>query len=416
MAIVIPDTQPVRFYPWDKRSTVVALLPQQPVDVLDEGMYQFYDDDYDWGHADKHRIVVLDSDFAPLGEITPEQLTVGTNRVYTVTVPFEDYEDEVIIHIGLLDANTNRFNQNYIVDGDFTAASSAWVLTGDTAYSGGSLVTAGTNMSGTATYQLPLLVGVTYDVVVTLSSISGFGEGTVKNGATVLQTMTAPTLSYSFSFTATSSTLSMEFLWLGLGTLNVDSIAMTADYTTVTPQRVSSPFCIKNILSETVLIHGCASNDHFGLFFVGTGFVPRVRVKADINDKSPLQEVQRNYMPTGRVKTPYVQRVSLQELRIDWCPAYLINFITSVLYLDRAYVDNEGYTLADEINVVESSDAPEIKAYNATIVRRDSGVTFKRIINDPDTSDCPLEVGEGIIAHIFEEALMTHDDEIIYSH
>lgn len=126
------------------------------------------------------------------------------------------------------------------------------------------------------------------------------------------------------------------------------------------------------------------------MYFETTGFIPRVRVRAQLDDAAPIQEVERAYLTNGRTLNHYVQHVDIKELRIDWLPSYLVNFLSVLPYFDHFYVDNEAYSLADDVEVQEDDNAPHLKAFIMMITPRTNGVSYKRIVNDPDANDCQL--------------------------
>lgn len=417
MALTIPIEQPVKFYDWADRAES-ALLPRQVVDLFDEPMYQFYDTDATWDYVDTTRILVLDSAFAALGELTPSLVTVGTNRVYTQQINFNDYGSENdVMYLAIVDANSNLFTQNYLVGGvldngngwateDVHVSFTSTTIRFDASSSG---------LTETVTNSSFFKPGAEYTLTITATQVSGPVTATVIQGVTSLGALSTGT--NTFTFTAESGSMYVKFETSGASASTVIISGGTCEmtYTDCTPQYISSPFCLQDISDSTMVLHGCANNDYFGMFFETTGFIPRVRIRGEINDKSPLIEVDRMFFPTGTVRNTYVQRVTLQELRIDWMPSYLVNFVTTVFYLDQSYIDNVPYTVAEDINVLENDTARTLKAYMVSITKRTGGVTFKQIVNDPDANSCTIQTS-GIVAHGFEAYLTTHSGLTIHAH
>ena len=417
MSLVIPIEQPIKFYKWVQRSDAQA-VKYQAVDILDQPMFQFYDDDASWLHDTESRVLVLDSTLTPVTEITPSQVTVGDYRVYTFEVPFGTIGAQGdIMYVGIVDANSNIYTQNFIPGGDMES-SDEWItddihisVTGAHLVFSASASGLTESVSSTAIFK----VGSDYTVEVNVTTLSGPVTVTAFQGATNLGTLSAGV--NELTFTAVSGDLSFLYETSGAAasTVSFSYVHGTMDYDDCTPQFISAPFCISDIIDQTVIIHGCANSDYFGMFFETTGFVPQVRCNIEINDRSPLSQVDRMFFPSGRIRNYFVQHVSLQELRIEWCPAYLVNFFSIVFYLDHSYVDNVEYTIAEDINVLEDPNARDIKAFIVAIAPRTSGVKYKRIVNDPDANECELPSGAYLQQGTDEEYQQQGTDETYYA-
>lgn len=411
MAIFFPPEVPIKFYPWTQRTTA-AEVNDQVVHFRDKGMFQFYDPEFT-----THRVVVLNSSFVPIAEIVSPELsidTIGGNEVYTFEANWDDFADVGSrLYITVVDANTNKFVQNYVTDGDF-ATSDSW------AWEGGSISIAAGNLtfstgSGdavTVSHSATLKIGSEYTFNVQVTSNTGGVTAGFYNGAALIDSFTVG--ANTFTFTATDTSFSLQFAILGAGSMVVDFVSGKMAFEGVTPEWISAPFCLQDVENSMTLLHGCANNDYFNMYFETTGFVPRIRVQAQLYDVAPIQEVERSFLTNGRTSNHYVQHVSSKELRVNWVPAYLVNFMGVLFYLDHSYVDNETYSLAEDIEVVEDENAPEIKAFTARITPRTNGVSFKRIVNDPDAGGCEVETSGYVQQGTSESYVMQGSGEPYY--
>lgn len=390
MAIFFPITQPIKFYTWNDRLISRAQL-KQVVNLRDQGMYQFNDPSLQF-----HRVIVLNALFEPVGEITDDLdiQQIGIKWVYTVQVQWDDFIDEgERAYVGVVDANVNKYMQNYMPNGDF-ATDENWSYEGAITIDTGNEqmeFDTGSTTTDTAGYDLPLKVGSEYSTTITVGQITGGASATLKNGTTTIGALSVG--SNSFTFTATDDEYNIEFSSTGDGTVYVTNVTNKMSYADITPEWISTPFCMDDLDLTHTLIHGCANNDVFGMYFESTGFVPRVRVISEIRDSAPIQEVERSYLTDGTINVPYVQHVAQRQLRVQWMPAYLVNFMSIAFYLDAAFVDNVQYSISEEMQVQEDDSAPDIKAYIIPIALTDNAVSFKRVVNDPDDASCSIPLG-----------------------
>ena len=392
MAIVFPDILPIEWFPWAKRLTDGAKSPSQLVHVRDIGSFQFNDATYD-----SHRVVVLDSTRTPTSEIaTIATATIDSKNVTTFTVDYNDVSEVGdTIYLGIADANFNRFMQNYLPNGDFavsTPSSDFFDLSGGVTITGGDMVFNDTDTTATATHDLPLFVGKEYIISGNISSITGTGTMAVKNGATTITTRST-TGTFGATFTATDSELSFLFTATGAATVTVNWLDIELVATSVLPDWISSPFCVKDIENTTSLIHGCANNDYFACYFETTSLKPILRVKKELYPADSVQDTETTLLTDGSVNNHFVQNQAIFNLRTDWLPAYVTHFFKTVFYLDASYVDNVRYNLFEEVRTIEDTNAPRLKAFECKIFKKDGGMTFKRIFNDPSVADCEIESG-----------------------
>lgn len=393
MSIFFPPEQPIKFFPWAKRLTALD-VQAQVVHFRDKGMFQMSDPAFA-----TNRVFVLNAAFTPVAEITPPEMdiqTIWANNVYTWEVSWDDHADVgERLFIAVVDANTNKYIQNYVVNSSFDTLGQGWAQDTESITIGSGFMTFTTvsGDTGAAVYNLPVFIGKDYTFNVSVFSNTGGVAAGFYNGATLIDSLSVG--DNTFTFTATDTEVSIEFALIGAGTMQISSVEGKMAYEDVQPEWISAPFCLKDIADTSTLIHGCGNNDYFNMYFETTGFIPRLRVRAQLDDTAPIQEVERAFLTNGKTNNHYVQHVSLKELRIDWFPSYLVNFLAIAPYLDHFYVDNEPYSLAEDIEVQEDADAPQIKAIVMMVTPKTSGVSFKRVVNDPDTNECALPISDG---------------------
>lgn len=394
--IHFPIKQPLKMYSWNSR-TEASSQRSQLIHLRDDFMFQFYDIATTGVIRTAHRCVILNAAFTPIGEIDGTDLDeqqLGDSYVYTGQFRGEDHaEVNEKLYLAVVDANNNYYSQNYLQGGGFYGSEDLWTLSGGATITVNGLVasTGGPSFSGSAVYNLPLKIGSSYSGVITVTSISGGGGGGLKNGATVIQALSAEA-AYSFTFTATSETLSVGFGWLGAGTIIVGAITLTMDLADVIPQHISTPFCVKDI-NDYKLLAGCSVNDYFNMFFADTNFIPRVRVFSEFRDVEPTQDIERELLTNGTINNYYASSISNVEFRIDLMPAYLVNFITTVFLLDNVIIDNVSYVLSDDINVVQNENSPFVKGYIVRLAQVEFAVGYKRVVTDPSGAICLIPTG-----------------------
>lgn len=408
MAIIFPIEQPIKFTQSEVES---AAIIRQVVHLRDEGMYQFYDPLYS-----QHRVIILDDEFTPTYEIdlTDSIEYINNNYVYTPEINWSTVSsvgDRV--YVGVVDANSNKYMQNYMPNGGF-ASSDLWTYGEKIGIASNQMTftsTAG-SQSDSATFSLPLRVGSGYTVTIDIDSISGTNQCVFKNGSTTIGT--ASVGDNTFAFTAVENDLVLSFSSLDAGNVVVNEMTCKMDYEDVVPEFISSPFCVKDVESTMSIIHGCSNNDYFNMYFASTGFTPRLRVFSEIYDTTPIQDVSRAYLSNGRIRNYYARHISAREVRIEWLPAYLINFMSIVFLLDQSYIDNEAYDLVEDVTVVADASSPEIKAYNLTVARRLSAASYKRVVNDPDENACIIPLGAYVNRYTEEIYVQRQTDENYY--
>jgi hypothetical protein len=396
MAILFPINQPAKFFPWSRRDSGAARTLAQEIHMRDDFMFQFYDRSTSGAPRLNHRVVVLNALFEPIGEIEGTELDkqqIGDDYVYTGQIRGEQYAElGEKIYLGVLDANNNFYTQNYLIGGLFNNASTSfWALEEGSTISGGNLTYNGTFTASSATYLLPLKPGSQYTMIVDVGSSSGSALSTIKCGSTVGPEPLVLGVN-TFTFTAASSEFSVEFASSGSGSISIASIDLMMVYEDVTPNWISAPFCVRDIESQ-MLLNGCAVNDYLNMYFVGTGFIPRIRINAEFVDAAPLQEIERAFLSNGTINNYYASTVTSQQLKIQWMPAYLVNFMSVVFLLDSTVVDGQPYSLVEEIQVQESAEAPKIKGYSITLAPKEQSIGFKRVVNDPSDASCTITSG-----------------------
>ncbi len=398
--IKFPPVLPIKYFPWVKRITEASRTASQLAHIRDEGMFQVQDPTYL-----THRVLVLDSSFAALGEITGDDFdaqVINTERVITYAVDYSDYASAGdTIYIGIVDANTNKYMQNFMPNGTL-ASSEFWESSERLTIASNEMTWAAVGaVNEVIDYSLPIKVGAGYTMTVTVESKDASVTMTMRNGATTLGTCSVGL--NTFSFTATEDSIKLAFSSSTDGEVVISLFTNIMDYEDVTPEWVSSPFCVKDVESSTSLIYGCAVNDYYGLYFASTGLIPKLRVKAELLDDDSVQEVETMYSSAGSIENYYASNIVGYRLRVDWLPSYLVHFMKVVFLLDQSRVDDVVFKQIEPTQVINDQNAEEIKAYSVMLTPVTNGLTFKRITTDPDTADCQVDSGAYTNAYFGED-------------
>lgn len=399
MAIFFPSESPIKWFEYDDRLTKAAKYEECPVHLYDDGMFQFWDATYG-----THRVVVFDDTFTQLGELASGEfdfVTVGSKNVGTIDIAWNDYfAEKELGYLGIIDANDNYYYANFLPNGDF-ATTSLWTLDAGLSIAGGSLSYSGTDSTADATYDNPLTASKQYTVTVNIENVAFVGVGVLTvqvfhNGTNQGEISFGESPGDSGTLTATFTTVATDLVIRvvasGTASCDITSVQTTVLATQSVVKWVSAPFCVQN-LDGDFLIHGCAVNDYFNTFYSTTGYIPRLRVPAEFRDVPPEQSVEQ-YISTGGVAVNYfVESVFQQELRVDWIPAYLVNFLATVFYLDFGAIDNVPYRPIEEPSATTEEEASDIVQMTIRLVKQNNAAGFKQIINDPSTANCEVTTG-----------------------
>lgn len=391
MAIFYPAESPVKFFNWSDRMSKAAEYESLGVHYLDDFHFQFWDLNYD-----SNRVILMDSTFTAVKELTGSELTIQTinNRsVYTGIFNWNsDFSEGDQVYIAVVDANDNIFFQNFLPNGDFESTD-FWTLGSDLNITSSYLVFNGSATS-TALYDNPIKQSVGYSIRVVYTNASGTITVNVKNGATTIASeVVSGMLGFiDATFTSVSDELSIEFVPTGSASVRIQNITLTMDYEFLVPQWISAPFCVSN-RSNDMLIHCCANNDYFKTYYETTGYIPRVRISGELRDIAPNQEIEQFNSTSGNIVNYFVENLVQQELRIDWFPAYLVNFLSIVFYMDNGALDNVSYRAVERPETTAEDQLPDQLQMLIRIAQRENAVGFKRIVNDPSLATCTITTG-----------------------
>lgn len=417
MAIFFPQPLPIKWFPLSQLTEAVGYEPL-PVHIRDDAMYQFWDATYD-----SHRVLVLDSDQNLIAELSGSEMdlaTIGGVNVNTFGFAWADHFAEGSSgFLAVVDANFNYNFNNYLPNGDF-ATTDNWTITGTKlAISGGSLTfTPVGALTSSATYDLPITVGKTYTLTYTFTSSGTATDIKVYNGAGVENTTNTGTTSsgtISITFTADDDEIKIEFTTTGAATVDVTEITLQTTAASATWQWISAPFCIDDIADQS-LIHGASASDVFNMYFTGLGvtFIPRLRVVSEWRDVSPQVQVEQFLSTSGNVVNHYVQMAMAKEFRIDWMPAYVVDFLHAVFYLDHGAIDNVAYRMLEPMDSEINEAAPQWGKHNAILARQTKGVGYKQEVNDPTTAEVDIPTSAYVNSLTGEEYTQQQGTESYY--
>lgn len=399
MAIFFPPEAPIKFFRYADRSTKAAVYELTRVHFRDDGHFQFWDP-----LQTTNRVLVLDETFTILGELTGTEInmtTIGSVNVTTFHIAWQDYFSEGDKgYLAVLDANNNYYFHNFLPNGSFTSGDN-WTLEADITITGGNLVfNAAGAVTRTATYGLPLKNPAEYTVEIDYQHNAGTTTFKFYNGSGVEinENITSgePSGTLSATFTTDDDEISLEFSCTAAAGVTISEVRISMSAADTVPDWISAPFCIQD-LETKALIHGTSASNVFNQYFTGLSdsftYIPRLRVNSEMRDIAPEQEIESIEGTDGNFLNHYVKNKNVKEFRIDWLPAYLIGFLSTVFFYDWSAIDNEGFRLNDTVDIQSDENDPNIAGVICQLVDTDRGLSFKRVINDPTTAEVNVTTG-----------------------
>jgi hypothetical protein len=116
---------------------------------------------------------------------------------------------------------------------------------------------------------------------------------------------------------------------------------------------------------EFVKLEGCNGNDSFGFKFVGSGFVPGIRVEKRFFRPQFVTDVEVYRDSKGLNRTNFADVQKIKTLRVEQQPEYFFDFLSLLVYFDNFYVNAVTYILNEpDFPSIEWNDANESGSIN----------------------------------------------------
>ena len=238
---------------------------------------------------------------------------------------------------------------------------------------------------------------IEYYVEFKINSITG-GSVVAQLGNSSLVTGDAPGV-FSGTVTSTSGT---EFSIILSGGTPIEAvvdyvIVRFADSTTPIITGKSNTLQIGSFLSDdpcgTVKLEGCNGNDAFGFKFVGSGFIPGIRVKRRFFRAEYQSDIEKYRYASGDSKVTFADVRKVKTLRAEGLPEYVFDFLSLLVYFDSFFIDSVPYELfTDDFPAIEWNDAYDLGAVNMQVTPA-SGVLRKVDCIGVDPSCLPTVFG-----------------------
>ena len=160
---------------------------------------------------------------------------------------------------------------------------------------------------------------------------------------------------------------------------------------------VSNELTIGDYVSEspcdTVKLEGCNGNDSFGFKFVGSGFIPGIRVERRFFRAEYQSDIEKYRYASGDSKVTFADVRKVKTLRLEKQPEYVFDFLSLLVYFDSLFIDSVPYELfTDEFPAIEYNDGYDLGAVNLQVTPA-SGVLRKVDCIGVDPSCLPTVFG-----------------------
>jgi hypothetical protein len=235
-----------------------------------------------------------------------------------------------------------------------------------------------------------------YYVEFSISSISG--------GSVVAQLGDSNQITGSavgvFSGTITSTT-GTEFSIILSGGTPIDAVV---DYIIVRFADDETPIITdkSNLLQvgdysgcEYVKLEGCNADDSFGFKFLGSGFIPGIRVNHRFFRAAYEADVERYRYANGDRGVSFADVTKVKTLRLEQQPEYVYDFLSILVWFDSFFINTIPYELrSDEFPAIEWNDGNELGNVNMELIRA-TGLLRKVNCIGNESSCLPTVFGDG---------------------
>lgn len=255
-------------------------------------------------------------------------------------------------YIGVADDCLNTCSQLYIADqvfydSDFwtknLATSTLTLLNNYWLYAG-----TGGGSSAVLTSINDVCSGKTYTVTYTLAGNAGNAvfqvdlggaTGTVRSvNGTYTDTIVSTGTSFNLTF---ASTVNPSNFWITDLRVTVIDSQLTTDY-------VSNKFVYSADTNCTKMISAVCDENSFGMGFVNTNFIPRVRVESKLILSGYPQERIKTKTSQGLKRVDFFSGDKNWRLRILRQPEHVMDFLALLIGFDHWYIDSVEYFAAED--------------------------------------------------------------------
>ena len=258
-------------------------------------------------------------------------------------------------YIGVADDCLNTCSQLYIADQTFyntnfwtrlvnnnatttlTLSSNEWTYASTSVNGSGSLTSVGELCSGKSyliSYKLKGRIGNT-----SMTIKCGTQSGTTRTSSGVY-TETIVSNGNSFSINFASTTNPSQWTIYDFSVIGLDS-ELTTDY-------VSNKFVYSADTNCTKMISAVCDENSFGMGFVNTGFIPRVRVESKLVLSGYPQERIKTKTSQGLKRVDFFSGDKNWRLRILRQPEHVMDFLALLIGFDHWYIDSVEYFAAED--------------------------------------------------------------------
>lgn len=145
---------------------------------------------------------------------------------------------------------------------------------------------------------------------------------------------------------------------------------------------------------DTVKLEGCNGNDAFGFKFIGSGFIPGIRVRRRFFRAEYQSDIEKYRYASGDSKVTYADVRKVKTLRMEELPEFIFDFLSLLVNFDSFFIDSVPYEMnTDEFPGIEYNDAYTLGAVNLQVTPA-SGVLRKVDCVGVDPSCLPTVFGD----------------------
>ncbi len=171
--------------------------------------------------------------------------------------------------------------------------------------------------------------------------------------ASQLQTLSGTSVSYSLTnASAVDTDIKLKFQTGSAGILKIASVTMTlVNKSNLSCDMQTNDFSYKTTHADTILLNANNHQDACGFVFDGGSiFNPNMRVNGRLAPPDDPYNIQRNTEldSIGNVDVTFYQRRKSMVLALQNEPLYVYDFITLMLGLRHAFINNTEYTFDDD--------------------------------------------------------------------
>lgn len=256
--------------------------------------------------------------------------------------------------IGYLNPSINTCGQNGVYNGDFSISGSTegsgWILGSNLTLANNRLELSTTTNAQTTiatNTKTSLCENKSYSVTYTITSINDTTVTVSLGNASGTGRTTAGTYTQTIIATGSSPKIKLTLLTGSAGgtrTVYIDNILISlTNNSDIVPNLTSNTFH-QLTEHECTKLFSCSNNsDAFGFKFIGTSFVPRIRLHARLGFSKYPADVQRTTDSKGKRKVQFFEGRKNKLLRIESEFEQAHDFLRLAMGFDNLAIDNTPY-------------------------------------------------------------------------